>query len=100
MRSSRAHMQCGLSWGTLRRSLPAVFQNYWNTLTFLLSDPPYGYNTFQIGLFGLIGILAVCLAPFTGRFIDKLVSWVGVLMGLCIQVSETSELERRSISLR
>ena len=65
----------------------AVFQSYWNTLTFLLSDPPYGYDPFQIGLFGLIGILAVCLAPFTGRLIDKLVTWVGILLGLTIQVS-------------
>src|SRR5271170_1601715 len=53
----------------------AVFASFWTTLTFLLGNEPYYYSRYQvlsylshdsltIGLFGLIGILGVCTAPF------------------------------------
>lgn len=45
----------------------------------------------QIGLFGLVGILGVCTAPFIGRFVDTLASpWyatlasMGVLIGFLV----------------
>jgi hypothetical protein len=40
-----------------------------------------------IGLFGLIGILGVCTAPLVGRYIDRLIPWTGVLIGIFIQAS-------------
>jgi hypothetical protein len=67
----------------------AVFTNWWTTLTFLLSDPPYEYNTLQIGLFGLVGLFGVGIAPWTGKLLDRMVGWVGQLAALVIQVGES-----------
>ncbi|GAA5862705.1 hypothetical protein JCM8547_003518 [Rhodosporidiobolus lusitaniae] len=61
----------------------AVFSAFWTSSTFLLGDV-YGYNSLEIGLFALIGIVGVLLAPFIGRLIDSLVSWVGVFIGIAI----------------
>jgi len=41
-----------------------IFTNYWTTLTFLLSEPPYKYSSVVIGLFALIGISAMIIGPF------------------------------------
>jgi hypothetical protein len=62
------------------------FQTPSATLSFLLADPPYRYNPFEIGLFGLVGLAGVCTAPFTGRLVDNLVPWVGQLVGVMLQV--------------
>lgn len=40
-----------------------------------------------IGLFGLVGILGVCTVPLVGRYVDRLIPWTGVLIGICIQGS-------------
>ena len=47
--------------------------SYWTTLTFLLSGPPYHYNSLAIGLFGLIGLATIVLAPVYSKcFIQPL----------------------------
>jgi hypothetical protein len=43
------------------------------------------YESLVIGLFGLIGMLGVCTAPLVGRYVDRLIPWTGVLIGMCIQ---------------
>jgi len=53
----------------------ACYSSFWVTLTFLLGDLPYKYSTLVIGLFGLIGMVGVAMAPIVGRFIDFLVPW-------------------------
>ncbi|TCD65170.1 hypothetical protein EIP91_003026 [Steccherinum ochraceum] len=53
----------------------AMFSNFWVTLTFLLGGSPYNYNTLVIGLFGLVGMGGVAMAPFVGRAADKLHPW-------------------------
>ncbi|OSX57124.1 hypothetical protein POSPLADRAFT_1061821 [Postia placenta MAD-698-R-SB12] len=53
----------------------ACYTNFWVTLTFLLGGPPYNYSTLVIGLFGLVGMVGVGLAPPLGRLIDSLVPW-------------------------
>jgi hypothetical protein len=35
-----------------------------------------------IGLFGLIGMLGVCTAPFVGRAVDGFVPWMATLVAL------------------
>ena len=65
----------------------STFTSYWTTLTFLLSSPPYDYSTLVIGLFALIGILAMCFGPLYSRLvIDKFVPLFSVIIGelLCI----------------
>ncbi|GAA5979159.1 hypothetical protein JCM11641_008445 [Rhodosporidiobolus odoratus] len=64
----------------------AVMVSWWTSLTFLLSDTPYSYNTFEIGLFGLTGICAVAFAPFAGRLTDRIQPWVITLLALLGQL--------------
>ncbi|KAL1911089.1 hypothetical protein Sste5344_002887 [Sporothrix stenoceras] len=67
--------------------LSAVFTSYWTTLSFLLASPPYVYPSYAIGLFGLIGIVVICLGPFYGRFvIERIVAVVAVLFGTVIEL--------------
>jgi hypothetical protein len=61
----------------------AIFAAFWVSSTFLLGDV-YGYSTSIIGLFGLVGVVGVCTAPFVGRLVDGLVPWVGVLFGISV----------------
>ena len=68
--------------------------SYWTTLTFLLSGSPYHFNTFVIGLFGLIGASTMVLGPIYGKYIVQplkipllsaivgvVVSLVGIIVG-------------------
>jgi predicted MFS family arabinose efflux permease len=64
--------------------LSATFTNYWTTLTFLLSSPPYSYHPVTIGLFALIGIGAMLFGPFYSRaIIDRFVPFYSVVLGVC-----------------
>ncbi|CAP61113.1 uncharacterized protein PODANS_3_810 [Podospora anserina S mat+] len=68
--------------------LSAVFTSYWTTLSFLLSRPPYEYSSMVIGLFGLIGVAVILLAPVYSRFvIDKVMPLVSALMGLGLELA-------------
>ncbi|KAI0051500.1 MFS general substrate transporter [Auriscalpium vulgare] len=58
----------------------ACFSTFWVTLTFLLGGPPYHYSTLVIGLFGLIGMFGVMMAPLVGRLVDRLVPWHATLL--------------------
>ncbi|TFY78382.1 hypothetical protein EWM64_g5633 [Hericium alpestre] len=57
----------------------ACFTTFWVTLTFLLGGPLYNFSTLAIGLFGLIGIGGVCMAPIVGRVIDRVIPWYATL---------------------
>jgi predicted MFS family arabinose efflux permease len=71
----------------------SIFTSFWTTLTFLLSSPPYSYTPLIIGLFALIGIVAMTWGPFFARtFMDKhhpllsmiigeLICLIGVVVG-------------------
>ena len=56
----------------------------WTSMTFVLSDPPYHYSPFDIGLFGLLGVIGALLAPQWGRLIDRIVPWTGQMIGFLI----------------
>ncbi|KAF8268532.1 major facilitator superfamily domain-containing protein [Lactarius quietus] len=62
----------------------ACFTCYWVTLTFLLGGPPYHYSTLAIGLFGLVGMSGVCMTPFVGRIMDRLVPWYASLFAIIL----------------
>ena len=47
------------------------FSALWTGLTFLLSDPPFHYNTATIGSFGLIGAAGALSANLAGRLGDR-----------------------------
>ena len=61
----------------------SIFTGFWTTLTFLLSSPPYSYDTVTISLFALIGIAAMVICPlYSKAIIDRFVPWLSVLLGL------------------
>ena len=61
----------------------STFTSYWTTLTFLLSSPPYSYDSATIGLFALIGIGAMFFGPFYSKaIIDRFVPLFSVILGL------------------
>lgn len=61
----------------------STFTSFWTTLTFLLAGSPYFYDPLTIGLFGLIGIAAMCFGPIYARKVtDKFVPHMSVLFGL------------------
>jgi predicted MFS family arabinose efflux permease len=79
------------SYGALLRSIPAIvreqpvlrlraaygalgmgaFSVLWTSIAFLLAQPPYGYGTGTIGLFGLVGAAGALTASVTGRLADR-----------------------------
>jgi predicted MFS family arabinose efflux permease len=60
----------------------ANFTILWTSLTFLLSDPPFGYAEGTIGLFGLLGIGGATAAQLAGKVIDR--GLVHVLTGIAL----------------
>ncbi|KAJ6526798.1 MFS DHA1 protein [Mycena capillaripes] len=71
----------------------AIFSGFWITLTFLLGGAPYHYSTLVIGLFGLVGMVGITMAPVVGRLVDGLVPWMAtfvcVLHVIASQVIQT-----------
>ena len=80
--------------GLLSFSTFFAVSSFWTTVTFLLSDPPYFYNSSKIGLLGLIGIATMFAAPLCGKYIvqpigepllsagvGKIVSLIGIVLG-------------------
>lgn len=66
----------------------AAFTSFWTTLTFLLSDEPYHYNSLIIGLFALIGIGAMSWGPVFARTVmDKHQPIFGVIIGTIINLA-------------
>ncbi|KAI0114465.1 major facilitator superfamily domain-containing protein [Nemania sp. FL0031] len=67
--------------------LSAVFTNFWTTLTFLLASPPYDYSSLEIGLFALIGVAVISLAPVWSRLItDRFVFLFSSVLGLSVEL--------------
>jgi predicted MFS family arabinose efflux permease len=54
----------------IQAMLFGAFSVFWSTLAFLLTRPPYSYGSQAIGLFGLVGIAGILVAPLLGRIAD------------------------------
>lgn len=48
-----------------------TFNLFWTGMTFLLSDAPFHYNTFQIGLVSLVGLVGAIAGVKVGTLQDK-----------------------------
>ncbi|KAI1160355.1 major facilitator superfamily domain-containing protein [Nemania serpens] len=67
--------------------MSAAFTNFWTTLTFLLASPPYNYSSLEIGLFALIGVAVISLAPIWSRLItDRFVFLFSSVLGLSFEL--------------
>lgn len=62
----------------------ALFSLLWTPLAFLLSDDPYHYSDFIIGLFGIAGAAGALGSPIVGRLSDKGKGWLATTIGLCL----------------
>ena len=59
-----------------------TFTSYWTTLTFLLAGPPYHYSSLWIGMFALIGIVAMTWGPIYARTVmEKKQPLFSVILG-------------------
>jgi MFS family permease len=66
--------------------MSAVFTCFWTTLTFLLASPPFEYTPLTIGLFSLLGVVAIITIPIYGRVIDHFVPLFTIIMGQIIVI--------------
>lgn len=68
--------------------MSSIFTSYWTTMSFLLSSPPFNYDSLTIGLFALIGILVICVAPVYSRLvIDKIQALWSCLLGISVELA-------------
>ncbi|KAJ3151933.1 hypothetical protein HDU89_001574 [Geranomyces variabilis] len=61
----------------------ASFQLFWTVLTFHLHDF-FGYDSFKVGLFGLVGIAGIMAAPLAGHIGDVQGPYIVVTLGLLL----------------
>jgi predicted MFS family arabinose efflux permease len=55
----------------IQAMLFGAFSVFWSTLAFLLARPPYAYGSKAVGLFGLVGIAGILVAPLLGQMADR-----------------------------
>ncbi len=65
-----------------------VFTLFWTSITFLLSEEPYGYSVTQIGLVGLVGLAGAVAAQRAGRLHDR--GWSVPVTGIALAVALAS----------
>jgi predicted MFS family arabinose efflux permease len=74
--------------GAVSFCISGAFMNYWTTMTFLLSSPPYEFSSTVIGLFSLIGIAGMVLGPLYAKYIiAPITPWVAVIIGAVINLT-------------
>ncbi|NUF26490.1 Predicted arabinose efflux permease, MFS family [Gilliamella bombicola] len=62
----------------------ALFSLLWTPLAFLLTNAPYHYSDFIIGLFGLAGAAGAMGSPIVGKLSDKGKGFIATTIGLCL----------------
>lgn len=68
--------------------MSSIFTSFWTTLSFLLSSPPFNYDSLIIGLFALIGIFVICWGPVYSRLIiDKIQPLYSCLLGISVELT-------------
>jgi len=73
----RSQLTLWSSFAELRRTcirqglLFGAFMAMWSALALHLAAAPFRFNSGQIGLFALVGVLSIAFAPVIGRLVDR-----------------------------
>jgi predicted MFS family arabinose efflux permease len=69
----------------IQAMLFGAFSVFWSTLAFLLTRPPYSFGSNAVGLFGLVGIAGILVAPILGQVADRgTVKTLRLMVGIAI----------------
>jgi predicted MFS family arabinose efflux permease len=60
------------------------FSAFWATLALRLARPPYGLGAEAAGIYGVIGLAGVVVAPLAGRMADRSGPWLVGLAGVVL----------------
>ena len=64
----------------------AVISAFWTTMVLLLANPPFNYQTLQIGLFGIAGAAGALAAPLVGKLSDGNNPRKNLMIGFILQL--------------
>ncbi|MBB2149545.1 MFS transporter [Pedobacter gandavensis] len=64
----------------------AVLSAFWTTMVLFLANPPFNFQTMQIGLFGIAGAAGALAAPLVGKLSSGQNPRKNILIGLILQV--------------
>ncbi|WP_316842810.1 MFS transporter [Pedobacter gandavensis] len=63
-----------------------VLSAFWTTMVLFLANPPFNFQTLQIGLFGIAGAAGALAAPLVGKLSSGTNPRKNILIGLILQV--------------
>lgn len=63
----------------------AVLSAFWTTMVLFLANPPFNFQSLQIGLFGIAGAAGALAAPLVGKLSDGKDPRKNILIGLLLQ---------------
>lgn len=64
----------------------AVLSAFWTTMVLFLANPPFSFQTLQIGLFGIAGAAGALVAPLVGKLSSSQNSRKNIVIGLALQL--------------
>ncbi|UPK70945.1 MFS transporter [Chitinophaga filiformis] len=64
----------------------AVVSAFWVTMVLFLSQPPFGFKSFEIGLFGIAGAAGALAAPLIGKISDGRDPGNNIIIGLVCEL--------------
>jgi predicted MFS family arabinose efflux permease len=64
----------------------AILSSFWTTMVLYLASPPFSFQSFQIGLFGIAGAVGALAAPLVGKFSGGKDPRKNLFIGLLMQL--------------
>jgi predicted MFS family arabinose efflux permease len=64
----------------------AVLSAFWTTMVLFLANPPFSFQTLQIGLFGIAGAAGALAAPLVGKLSNGQNPRKNIITGLALQL--------------
>jgi len=64
----------------------AIISAFWTTMVLFLANPPFSFQTLQIGLFGIAGAAGALAAPLVGKLSDGNNPRKNLMIGFILQI--------------